>query len=694
MSDYFTWSNDEERAEGYLKSQASLEYGTVPKAKAWTNTYIDIESGRSVRPQFGRKDYNAFRRNEAVPKKQKDIIKVCMDAYDKVGIIHNVIDLMGDFASQGISLVHEDQKIESFFRKWFSKVKGTERSERFLNYLYRTGNVILFRDTGLISNKRAKDFKKSKADSLSDQDPKTNKRRIPIKYTFLNPLAVEVSDEIAAKTLGDRQYVLNVAASTAILKSSKYKQRYADLPESLRKSIDKNGYIPLDSDKTKVYHYKKDDWKIWSNPMIYPIMDNVVTLEKMRLADLAALDGAISNVRLWNVGSLEHKIGPNKAVINRLRDILASHTGGGTIDLVWGPELTFTESNTQIYRFLGQEKYIPVLTAIYGGLGIPSTLTGSGNSSNQGYTNNFVSIKTLIERLEYGRELLKDFWIGEMEMVAKAMGFKSIPTIHFDAIILSDEAAQKKLMIELADRNIISDKTLLERFKEIPHVEKSRISKEEKERRNQKNNVPEKAGPYHTPNLDDEIVKILMNKGLMKKEYLEERSIPVLDNFEELNKESLKPKETGLQNPKKQPGSAGRPKSVKDSTKRQQKRVLPRSSASVMMWANKAQAKISEVITPMVLKQYGKKNMRGLTKKEFADLEDVKLKTLASFSCLTDVTEESIAKVFVDNVQPNPYFLHTYAVLLHDFVVENDREPSVDEARQMQILALLETEEI
>ena len=66
-------------------------------------------------------------------------------------------------------------------------------------------------------------------------------------------------------------------------------------------------------------------------------------LEKMKLADLAALDGAISNVRLWRIGDLDHKIIPTKAAINKLRDILASNVGGGTMDLVWGPEIDFKE---------------------------------------------------------------------------------------------------------------------------------------------------------------------------------------------------------------------------------------------------------------------------------------------------------------------------------------------------------------
>ena len=96
----------------------------------------------------------------------------------------------------------------------------------------------------------------------------------------------------------------------------------------------KNGQttIPLDPEKVSVHYYKKDDWLIWSNPMIYAILDDIIMLEKMKLADISALDGAISNIRLWSLGDLDNKILPTKAAINKLRNILASNVGGGTID--------------------------------------------------------------------------------------------------------------------------------------------------------------------------------------------------------------------------------------------------------------------------------------------------------------------------------------------------------------------------
>ena len=141
-----TWNDGDPngKAKALAEFSDSIEsYEGVSKANQ--STFLDIESNRSVRPGFGQSDYYAFRSEEQVPTRQKKIIKMCMDAYDKVGIVRNVIDLMGDFGSQGINIVHEDKSVEKFFQQWFKKCEGKERSERFLNNLYRTGQVFCYK---------------------------------------------------------------------------------------------------------------------------------------------------------------------------------------------------------------------------------------------------------------------------------------------------------------------------------------------------------------------------------------------------------------------------------------------------------------------------------------------------------------------------------------------------------------------
>ena len=189
--------------------------------------------------------------------------------------------------------------------------------------------------------------------------------------------------------------------------------------------------------------------------MIYAIMDDINIIEKLKLADLAALDGAISNIRIFKLGNLEHKIAPTKAAAAKLSNILQNNVGGGTMDLIWGPDIELLESKTNVHQFLGEAKYTPHLNSVYAGLGIPPTLTGTYGAA--GTTNNFISLKTLTQRLEYGRQVLVQFWQKEIEMLQKAMGFRYPAKIEFDRMDLSNEEAEKALLIQLADRNLVSE---------------------------------------------------------------------------------------------------------------------------------------------------------------------------------------------------------------------------------------------
>lgn len=678
---YSTWTNDRDKSVAFSSAHDAYEQNAPvqsERALAYTyRTYLDIEPNRSVRTSMTKNDYYRFRPEENIPARQKRIMKMCMDAYDRVGIVRNVIDLMGDFACQGISIVHPNKSIERFYKAWFKQVNGVERSERFLNYLYRTGNVVVKRRTAKVSAEKEAELKRVVAADMKIEEKQSVKREIPWQYDFLNPLTIDVLDYQNGLFIGDPTYVMNLTQTTYDSFNSN-KNSMSKLPKDLQSAF-KGGkrQIVLDKDKIEIFHYKKDDWLLWANPMIYAILDDLIMLEKMKLADLAALDGAISQIRLWRIGSLDHKIIPRRDVINKLRDILASNTGGGTMDLVWGPELDFKESQSQVYKFLGSEKYQPVLTSIYAGLGIPPTLTGAAGSSG-GYSNNYVSLKTLIERLEYGRQILTQFWQKELDSIQKAMGFRLPAQLRFDTIILSDESAEKQLLINLADRDIISHETILERFGELPDIEKIRVRREEQDRR-EDNILPRKASPYHNPNMRSDIAKILIAKDGLEDSFYEDLDLPKQDF-----PENKIPPGGGLPNAKKSTPSpqGGRPSNSKDAIKRKTKVVNPRSSqASLVLWAYNAQKTIAEIVTPMILDYRSKKDVRTLTRAEFSHLEYLKLCILASIQPMIDVTPEIVAELVKELKAPSRSFASDVEHEIEQFVYINKRKPTVDEMK-------------
>ena len=189
--------------------------------------------------------------------------------YNRVGLVKNVIDLMGDFASQGIRLVHPNKRIQRFYKNWFEKVKGEERSERFLNHLYRTGNIVINRQTAKISLKVADEMYKAKASPdfiINSDDMPVEKREIPWIYTFLDPRIVDISGAALSSFVKNKTYTITIPAGLRKLINAPRndgERRIIDqLPLSIIEAAKDKKPFPLDPDKTLVFHYKKDDWKI------------------------------------------------------------------------------------------------------------------------------------------------------------------------------------------------------------------------------------------------------------------------------------------------------------------------------------------------------------------------------------------------------------------------------------------------
>ena len=340
----------------------------------------------------------------------------------------------------------------------------------------------------------------------------------------------------------------------------------SQIPEDVLRAAQTNEGIILPPEKTFMLHYKKDDWQEWADPMTYACFKDLLLYEKLKLADEAALDGAISKIRVWKLGSLDHKLAPTSAAASALGDILGTNVGGGTMDIVWGPDIELIETGTDVQRFLGEEKYRPTLMAIYACLGIPPTLTGTFGAS--GTTNNFISLKTLTERLNYVRNIILEFWNEQVKIVQDAMGFRFPAQIEFDFMYLDDPAAMTQLMINLADRNVISDEFVQRNIKANPGVERKRLFNEKKRRKS--GAMSEKISPFHSVDKDFALEKIALQTGISTPSEVGLK----LDNKkkgEESALEMRRPTEKTGQNfpPSKEkktnPNGPGRPKNTRDT---------------------------------------------------------------------------------------------------------------------------------
>ena len=233
---------------------------------AHTNRSIKtFNSDVTIGADHRRSHVESVRPGYRIPTKPKDIIQACMEAYERVGLIRNIIDLMADFACQGIEITHPNPTIEKFYNAWFSRVHGKDRSERFLNLLYRSGNVVIRRQTAKLPQKAQDQLMRSQAgpDLVLDKEEKIPRREIPWRYIFMNPLSLDVIGEELAPLIGTFNYTVKISRSTRNKLGAEAKSLsplLKNMPPEMLKALNDDKGVPLDPDKTLSFFYKKDDW--------------------------------------------------------------------------------------------------------------------------------------------------------------------------------------------------------------------------------------------------------------------------------------------------------------------------------------------------------------------------------------------------------------------------------------------------
>jgi hypothetical protein len=691
---YHTWANDQERALVLHKTARSVERLQPVLRTQGSSLYLNVAPNNvSVRDGYSRSDYEYFRPDEARPERIKEAIRRSMVSYHGNAIVRNIFDLMSDFTVKGLQINHRNPRVERFYQEWFRRVRGQNRSERFASLLYRTANVVIKRSTAKLSQADEENLRRSVgATDLDYEEPvRLGRREIPLRYDFLNPLAIELLGDDLAPFVGPDSYTYALRIPQEVIRKVKNPRGKVDqalvsaLPSDIRNAIlAGDRMLPLAADKIVVHYYKRDDWQAWAIPMLTPLLKDLNMLEKMKLADLSALDGAISSIRVWKLGNLDAKLMPSEAVMQRLAEMLANNVGGGVMDLIWGPDIELVETSTDVYKFLGETKYAPVLSSIYAGLGIPPTLTGSGGSGSSvgGYTNNYISLKTLTERLEYGRGVLKEFWETEFRLVQQAMGFRYPAELSFDNL-LTDEVQEKNLLLAMYDRDLIDIRTIQDRFDLDPDIIALR------NRRDRRDRAEGRIGPKMSPlaNQQHDLEKIVMSSGAYTPSQVGVDLKPTKKGEDPPLK--VKSKYQPKQQPPGEPGQ-GRPLGKKDSQKRKQKTVKPRRTAAFLerlAWAEDAQTLLGKLLTPVYLKARGKDNLRQLTEEESGAFESFKFALLCAVPYGTVVSEETIGPLLAEDLPHNALADGLVKTTVEKWTEKHGKAPTLEQVRRWQAAA-------
>lgn len=627
-------------AKNKLKT-AGYTHVTQKSLSAAVNNYESISHGSAsmitepvsnvdVRVPFQRKDYEYFRPNEGIPAKFKDQVTLCRAVYKQMGIIRNVIDMMTDFACEDLRIVHPDKNIEAFFRVWQKKTGLDAACVEFARHAQIECNVVVKRVTARI-NKPYQKFIKDSTVGKPDVKIVVPKREfldkeIPWRYIFLDITSLDWRGGDEARMFVDRPLLFKLPSKLIkMIKNPQddfQKKIVENIPQDIKDQIlnSKTSEIELDMSKIYVAHLKKDSWEDWATPFMVAVLPDLFFKQKLRQADIAALDGVINVIRLWRLGDHKEKILPDEGAVSRLADILKSNVGGGAVDIIWDSLLDMKEFYPPVDKILGSEKYQQVNNDILVGLGVPDVLLGGAGAN---FSNSYIQLKTLVERLEYLRRTITSWLNKEIELVCTAMGFEVLPKVVFNDMSLQDEDTHKRLIVGLMDRGIISAETVLRIYGEDLDIEYPRIKTEKKTF--EKDGIEAPKGPFDG---------------------------------------------------KTSPGEPGRPSTTKDLTKRNTRSPKPRTSQLFTLISN-AMDDFDNKEVPKYLASLNISNARKMTNEQKVELAKKRRDFVASLVAISN-------EVVKDTGVPDKEILSRISEEYSDFMARTSQEPTLSQEKRIE----------
>jgi hypothetical protein len=123
----------------------------------------------------------------------------------------------------------------------------------------------------------------------------------------------------------------------------------------------------------------------------------------------------------------------------------------------------------------------------------------------------------------------------------------------------------------------------------------------------------------------------------------------------------------------------GRPKLSKDSEKRKQKIFSPQTGAKLMLWSSSAQDQISNIINPIILEYFNKKNIRSLSNTENETLENIKTNILFDTKPFNKINKDIMLS---SNMSNNNSISKDFYIWLSHLKSELNRELTVEEIKQ------------
>ena len=214
-----------------------------------------------------------------------------------------------------------------------------------------------------------------------------------------------------------------------------------------------------------------------------------------------------------------------------------------------------------------------------------------------------IFVRNVMKRIDAVRRAITSWIDAEIDIMVENLGLRHRPSVKFKNDDLFEQGSYFRLLMDLNDRSIISNRTIIEKIGEMHDIEKSRIASEEMAR--EAGEIPPKFSPH--------IQSYIPEENHKKQMELKESNEPAFPKNNKKEEEDDN-KESSL--------NQGRPPGSKDTTKR--KRSI-KTYAELTVLAERIQDSLDKVCDSDYLLSKGIKNKRMLTSDQKQELDDIKL---------------------------------------------------------------------
>lgn len=554
-----------------------------------------------------------------------ELIAQCRNAYREHGIIKNTLDLLSNFVSR-VSIFHPDPKWQQFYNSWATRVNLNERINTFVRDLFEHGQIFIYRTMAEITPADKRTMRRTTAikekmvegdslvihrenhkmdvitpksrqgfDNMANtakadfgEIPESRENFIPWDYSSLNPLQME---PVGGIFKGESKWrfllkeedldTLGLTSFNTIVDEGETR---TDMPKDFKARIKKHEApltadfdleVALPNDRLYIIFDKKHDWEDWAVPMVYPALKNLRLKQCLRNMEMRAAQSVIASIMLIKLGHIASNgkvLLPPPGAVDTIGEMLREP--GESTHLIWGtPDIEAEYVQPSLGDIFGSDKMESVDADILADLGASEVVINGRGGGN--YSNAFLSVAAMLERLENVREKFRTWLLRELRILGQAVGDTKVPSIKFETTSLRDERVRNDFMIKLFTMNRLSSETLWQQAGIDPKCEVARLNREEEMMK--KGELPLPKGPFKNP-LGDTVVEEGMREDddgtLPSREEELERRIEEQERMNEVNNNGEGDNPQG-------PNQRGRPRGTTDRQQEVKRDTKPKGMADL-----------------------------------------------------------------------------------------------------------------